>query len=106
MTQRRALWMAAAGSLLIQVWWVGLWWWGTDGCFCSAGEGRPVSGWAMTLSDIATYPLEHVLPSWFTGYHPVTLSAANFHVWFAALFLPLRTWVLLRRVRRPASAPR
>ena len=103
MTNRRALWIAAAGSALIQVWFIGSWWWLTNGCFCSAGAGRPMSGAAMALTNIATYPIEHLLPRWFTGHHPVTLGAANFHVWFAAFYLPLRAWTLVRGVRRPVA---
>jgi hypothetical protein len=103
MTHRRAFWTAAVGSLLIQAWFVGLWWWGSGSCFCSAGAGRPVSDAAMALFGIAMYPLEHVLPRWVAGYHPVTMAAANFHVWFAAFYLPLRAWVMLRGQRRPVA---
>jgi hypothetical protein len=106
MTHRRALWIAAAGSLLIQFWLIGFWWWFTGGCFCGVGDEPRVSAAAMALADIAAYPIDYTLPRWFTGYHPLTLSAANFQVWFAALFVPLRTWVLIRDVRQPASAPR
>lgn len=109
MTHRRALRIAAAGSGLIQVWFIGFWWWTTAGCFCSAGDGPPLSAQALALAriaiDITTYPIEHMLPRWFTGTHPVTLGAANFHVWFAAFYLPLRMWMLVRGVRRPASTP-
>lgn len=103
MTHQRALRIAAAGSLLVQAWFIGSWWWVTNGCFCSAGEAPPVSDAAVALANVAMYPVEYVLPRWFTGYHPVTLGAANFHAWFAAFYLPLRTWMLLRGVRRPVA---
>ena len=108
MTNQRSLWIASGGSLLIQAWFIGLWWWMSAGCFCSTGDGlRELSDEALALAeiviDITTYPIEHVLPHWFTRSDPVTLGAANFHVWFAAFYLPLRTWMLLRGVRRPVE---
>jgi hypothetical protein len=97
MTPRHARWAAAAASLLLQVWFVGIWWWVTAGCFCSVGDGRPVPDAAVALFKIVTYPVEHLLPRSFTGSHPVTLGAASFWVWFAVILAVLRMGMIVAR---------
>lgn len=101
MTPRRALWIAASASLLIQVWFIGMWWWMSAGCFCSVGPDRDLSGVTIALVRIATFPVDHIIPLGYAGYHPLTLGLSNFYVWFAAFYLLLRMGMLAAGVRRP-----